>query len=248
MRFKLSIIWIVIVLAALSNSATAGTSWSGGIAVDGRLASTINNPAGLSGVTTPEFSLKLLMSEGQGNSYGLYYTEPDYGTGAGLLAFDYFDPVWQIEYAVASQVLDMANAGLALRYLSNPDTEDSYVSTDLGLQVGDFWLLRFGLLVENIWHLPLGDTEQRLDTNVVAGASVNLMDYGYLNVELDNLFALNGDSQLFVSSEINPLDPLWLKVGWGPDFTIGLGYEYKQIRLDYDWRPGKHQLSFGWSF
>lgn len=226
------------------------------VAVNGELSTAVINPAGLNGLVTPEFSLRLRIDSDQSKAYEISYAEPNYGTGAGLLNFIYQKSQIKATYGVAAQVLESTGIGLALNYISypepeDPDTSDRYVSTDLGVQLGDFWRMRFGILFKNIWHLSLGETETPLATNIITGVAVDLGGYGTLTIELNDTFSLNQGQRLFLGVEVSPIEQLRLRAGLGPqgsEWTIGIGYSYQQIQLDYDWRQNKHQFGFGWKF
>ena len=226
------------------------------VAVNGKLSAAVNNPAGLNGLVTPEFSLKLQIDNEQSKAYEISYAEPNYGTGAGLLNFIYQESRIKATYGVAAQVLDSTGMGLALNYISypdanNPDTSERYVSTDLGVQLGDFWRMRFGLLFKNIWHLPLGETETPLAVNIITGIAVDLGGYGILTIELDDAFSLDQGQKLFLGVEASPIENLRLRAGLEPqgsDWTVGIGYSYQQVQLNYDWQQNKHQFGFGWRF
>ena len=151
-------------------------------------------------------------------------------------------------YAVADDLAGRVNAGLSLKYINIPGEESKYVSTDLGLQVGDFYLFRLGVLVENFWHLKVGETEAALPTNVVLGAAVRLGEFGTATVDVNDVLNANSARKLMLGVEIKPFRFLTLRAGWDEGWTAGAGFVYRQIKLGYDWAQGQHHLSFGWQF
>lgn len=249
---------VVLLLLVLGST---GSAFNPNAAVDGNISRANRNPAGLMGLKTPEFGFQLrIVSQESGEEaeacepatysrqYHLLYAEPDYGTGAGLLHFIYSDSLRQITYAVADDLAGRVNAGLSLKYINIPGEESKYVSTDLGLQVGDFYLFRLGVLVENFWHLKVGETEAALPTNVVLGAAVRLGEFGTATVDVNDVLNANSARKLMLGVEIKPFRFLTLRAGWDEGWTAGAGFVYRQIKLGYDWAQGQHHLSFGWQF
>ena len=113
-------------------------SWSGST-----LANSWDNPATLNRLITPEFNIKLQLSNGA-PGYDLSYVEPNYGTGAGLIGFRQDGSIIKATYAVAQDIIPYTEIGFALNYINYFVATDSdrvgekYVSTDLGFQFGDF--------------------------------------------------------------------------------------------------------------
>ncbi len=241
-----SVLIVCLLLFGLGTSCIAASN----LAISGDITEAAHNPAGLMGLVTPEFNLLFRLDSNQNQIYQVIYGEPDYGTGAGLLNFIYSPSHWQASYAVATDVLDFATAGLTLHYINHPELEDQYVSTDLGMQFGDFWWLRFGILVENFWQLPIGDTASKLPTNLMAGAALNLADYGVITVDVNDIFDLNSDRKLLFGAKVTPFEQLALLLQWDQHFSFGFEYNYQQLGLGYlyDWQQRQHQLGFGWQF
>ncbi|HHT36020.1 MAG TPA: hypothetical protein GX019_02455 [Firmicutes bacterium] len=221
-----------------------------GIAVSGDLTYSVQNPAGLSGLVTPEFAMKLRIMSENSQQYLFSYAEPDYGTGAGLIHFIWQDAERQFTYAVAKELVESADIGIALHYISYPEVEDKYISTDLGLQLNfdELSWLRFGLLAENFVHLKLGETEADLPTNITVGVAVDLAGWGVVTADLYDAWDTNSARNLKVGAEFYPIDSLTLRARWSGDLGLGIGYKHQQLRIDYDWSAGDHQLGFGWQF
>lgn len=221
-----------------------------GTAISGALMHGIRNPAGLQGLVTPEFSMQLRIVSGESQQYQISYAEPDYGTGAGLLHILYQESLRQITYSVAADLLETTDAGVALHYISVPEPGNKYISTDLGLQLNLDHLswLRFGLLVENFWHLKLGETETALPTNVTIGAAVDLAGYGVLALDINDAWNINSARKLLAGVELYPTPDLALRARWIDSLGLGIGYTHQQMRIDYDWAAGEHQLCFRWQF
>mgnify|MGYP001012197151 CR=1 FL=1 len=242
---------VVLLLLALGSS---GSAFNPNVAVDGQISRANLNPAGLMGLTTPEFGLQLRIvpqaseEEPYSRQYHLLYAEPDYGTGAGLLHFIYSDSLRQITYVVADQILDPVNAGVSLKYISHPKNESKYVSTDLGLQIGVSPLMRIGVTAENFWHLKFGDTEAALPTNIILGAALELGEFGVVALDVNDVLNTNAARKLMLGVEIKPVQSLALRAGWNEGWTVGAGFAYRQMQLGYDWAQGQHHLSFSWQF
>jgi hypothetical protein len=250
---KLGFAGLVVLLLIVCGS--RGFALSPYVAVDGRIGLANRSPAGLMGLESPEFGLKLrIVSQDQGThsrEYRMIYAEPDYGTGAGSLHFIYSDAYRRATYAVADQAVDSVNVGLALNYINIPigeDQKEQYVSADLGLQLGNLWLVRFGVLVENLVYVKLDKEYADLSRNVIAGAAVQLGDFGIAALDVDDLLNKNAKRRLIFGLEVKPVRLLALRAGWDEGWSLGAEFSCNQISFGYDWAQGQHQLSLNWKF
>lgn len=240
---------VILILSLSSNSlATVGN----GVALTGDILAATKNPAGLFGLDQTEFRFNYSFNNDQSNDIAIYYAEPSYGEiDAGLLSFKKIKDTWNITYGVTAPIFDISSFGIALSYLSyptsDPEQRDQYVTTNLGAQV-NYWILRLGIVLENALYLSVGDTEESLNRNVISGLAVDLLDYGVLTVEVNDTFNQRDDRHLFIGTEINPIWDLYLRVGWGPDWTAGIGYQYDPFILNYDWKPDQHQIGISFVF
>jgi len=249
---------VVLLLIAFGSSSLA---FSPNVAVGGNLSYANRNPAGLMGLETPEFGLKLRMvsqendeelEEGEASPYSreyqVLYAEPDYGTGAGLLHFIYSDTLRQITYSVADQLMGYVDVGIALSYMNHPASEAKYVSTDLGFQIGDFSLIQVGILIENFWHLKIGETEAALPTNIVLGTAVDLGNFGIVSLDVNDVLNTNSSRKFMAGLEIQPMRFLSVRASWNEGLSVGAGLDYGQLSIDYDWACGQHLMGFSWKF
>ena len=139
MRSNWLISFCLVLLLLISDGAIASGK---GVAVSGTVPAAVTNSASLVGIDAPVLKLNVGFDQNQSRMYQLSYAEPDYGTGAGLLNFVHQNSLWQIKYAVASNLVPYVDLGMDVRFLKLTETGDKYISTDFGVQLGDFWLLR----------------------------------------------------------------------------------------------------------
>jgi len=241
--------WLIsfclVLLLLISDGAIASGK---GVAVSGTVPAAVTNSASLVGIDAPVLKLNVGFDQNQSRMYQLSYAEPDYGTGAGLLNFVHQNSLWQIKYAVASNLVPYVDLGMDVRFLKLTETGDKYISTDFGVQFGDFWLLRLGFVVENLWHLRLGETETPLPMNVIAGAAIDLGSMATIYIDVDDVLAMNTGRKVAVNVETTLFDSVTLKAGWSNAWCVGIGYNYEQWCLDYEWQQGQHQIGIGWRF
>ncbi len=256
MKKEMMVFWCTCMLLVICSTSVLGavgtrSTGMGGTAIVGAddAMAVYSNPAGLSVLAVPQFKLDMAFRNQNSFEYTIAYAEPDYGTGAGGLSVRYVrfpdeNNDFSVSYSVASALQENIAVGMTLRYNHQFGKDSHHLTSDLGVQLGHAWPLRFGVVVRNLASMPLNEHDVKFATEIQPGIGLVLDNIGMVTLEKAE--------QMRLGVEVSVMDSVQLRMGWmeaEPNpWSFGTTYHQGHYGVDYSWHRNQHAIGVKWSF